>query len=97
MCRQVNSTYLSIFNFQYSISILFRSHLLSGAAHPAMKKLPLSFFSLLLLLSAWGLSSCWKLRGHYGGRQSFEAVSRSIQPAAIARRRQDGPGATPGP
>lgn len=50
-----------------------------------MKKFPSSFnTSLLILLSCLVFSSCWKLRGHYGGAKSYEPVARLLQPADVA-------------
>ncbi|WP_026462082.1 PQQ-dependent sugar dehydrogenase [Adhaeribacter aquaticus] len=50
-----------------------------------MKKNYLKAYTCLVLLAgSLLLSSCWKLRGHYGGPKSFEPVPRSIQPADIA-------------
>jgi hypothetical protein len=40
--------------------------------------------SLLFIFSILFLDSCYKLRGHYGGLQNFEPVSRNIKPADIA-------------
>jgi glucose/arabinose dehydrogenase len=50
-----------------------------------MRKICLPFYGyFLVLISCLVLSSCWKLRGHYGGPQSFEAVARPIQSNDIA-------------
>jgi glucose/arabinose dehydrogenase len=45
------------------------------------------YFKSTLLISfcfLLSLNSCYKVRGHYGGKQSFEPVARKIDPADIA-------------
>lgn len=53
-------------------------------AEKTMEKIYPLGLGILLLLSALVLSSCWKLRGHYGGPKSFETVARPVQPADVA-------------
>lgn len=45
-----------------------------------MKNVPFIAVSLLAIL----LSGCYKLRGHYGGPQSFDKQPRKVQPADVA-------------